>query len=279
MIKRETVEKIIIWLGILMFVFFFLYPFWISFWGALKTLSEIYSIEIFKPTLNPTLQPFAKVWARIRGPMLVSLQISITVTIISVVFGILGGYSLVQGRFKGINFLLALCVFGIYIPGITRILPVIRLIQYMNLYDTELGVGIAVGCTMLPLSTILYRQFFKQIPKEFFEEAAISGANHLQILGRIVIPLSKIPSVTVSVLSLSVGWNVILFPLILTIGPPETRPVAILLQQLHTEAQQFATFNEMLAGSILTALPPIILYLIAQNYVAQGFRQMGGLDK
>jgi len=98
-------------------------------------------------------------------------------------------------------------------------------------------------------------------------------------LSKIVLPLSKIPSITVAVLSLSVGWNVILLPLILTTGSLETRPVAILLQQLYTEAQQFATFNEMLAGGILAALPPIIIYLIAQNYVTQGFRQLGGLDK
>jgi glucose/mannose transport system permease protein len=277
--KRKIIEKIIIGLGVIFFAFFFLYPFWISFWGALKTLPEIYGTEIFKPTLLPTFQPFIEVWLRIKSPMLISLQISLIVTFVSVFFGILGGYSLVVVKFKGINILVSLCVFGIYIPATTRILPIIKLIQFIKLYDTNLGVGIAVGCTLVPLSTILYRQFFKGIPKTFFEAAAISGANHLQILSKIVLPLSKIPSITVAVLSLSVGWNVILLPLILTTGSLETRPVAILLQQLYTEAQQFATFNEMLAGGILAALPPIIIYLIAQNYVTQGFRQLGGLDK
>jgi glucose/mannose transport system permease protein len=208
-----------------------------------------------------------------------SLQIAVTTTFFATIFGILGGYVLARGRFRGVRVIFGLVLFGIYIPGITKMLPTLKMIQFLGLYDTDFGVGLAVGSMMLPMSTILYRQFYLQIPQSFYEMASLSGANHLDILTRIVVPLSKVPSVTVAVLSLAIGWNVYLLPLILTTGSPFERPIAVTLAELKEEAMQYATFSDMLAAGVLAAIPPVILYLIAQRYVTAGFRHMGGLDK
>ena len=94
-----------------------------------------------------------------------------------------------------------------------------------------------------------------------------------------MLPLSKIPTVTVAVLSLGVGWNVFLFPLVLTTGSPEDRPIGVTLSALRAAAEQDGTFNHMLAAGILAAIPPVILFLIAQRYITSGFRTMGGAEK
>jgi ABC-type glycerol-3-phosphate transport system permease component len=276
---RDKIERAVIWIGLFLFMFFFLYPFWIALWGSLKSLYVMNQTKVFQPTLNITLEPMRAAFEKLRRPAIHSVIIALTVSLIAIFGGMLGGYALVRGRFRGISVILALVLFGIYIPGATKLLPTLRIIMFLGIYDTPFAVGLSVGSMMLPMSTILYRQFYQQFPKSFYEVAVIAGGNHLDIFGKIVVPMSKVPTVTVAVLSLGVGWNVFLFPLVLTTGSPEDRPIGVTLSALRAAAEQDGTFNEMLAAGILAAIPPIILFLIAQRYITSGFRSIGGAEK
>jgi glucose/mannose transport system permease protein len=276
---REKLEQAVIWLGLLLFAFFFLYPFWIALWGSLKSIPVMNQTRVFAPTLRISLEPIREALEVLRKPFGHSVVIALTVSLTAIAGGVMGGYALLAGRFRGKGVILALVLFGIYIPAITKLLPTLKIVQFLGLYDTSFAVGLSVGAMMLPMSTILYRQFYRQIPESFTEAAVLEGGNHLDVLGRIVAPLSKVPSVAVGVLALGTGWNVFMLPLVLTTGNPNDRPIGVALSNLRTAAEQDGTFNVMLAAGVLAAVPPIILYLVAQRYVTAGFRSLGGIDK
>ena len=208
-------------------------------------------------------------------PLWVSFLVAAFTVLISVVFGALGGYCLSRSRYKLTGTLLALVLFGPYIPGVTKLIPLLRVTQVLGIYNTPWGVGIAIGSVQLPISTILYRQYYKQLPESLFEPARISGVNHLHMFSGIVIPLSHVPAVTVAVQAFTIGWNNLLFPLVLTSGTASSRPAAITVANLRIAAQREATYNQMLSAGIIAAIPVIVLYLVFQRYVTGGFRQIG----
>jgi ABC-type sugar transport system permease subunit len=234
MLHRSLVEKVVIWTGIVVFTIFFLYPFWISVVGAFKTIPQMIDTLPFVPVLNPTLEAYEKAWNVLRNPFFVSFQLSLLATSISVFFGLIGGYALVKAKYRWAIVVLALVLFALHIPPST--LPALKVVQFLRLYNTIFGVGLALGSRLLPISTMLYRQFFAQIPEVLYEVAVIEGANHFQILGSIVIPLARIPAIIVTVLSFGTGWNVLMEPLVLTSGRAEFRPVAVALTLLKLQS-------------------------------------------
>lgn len=272
---RDIIERVITWAALVFFAFFFLYPFWNVIWGSVKTIPQFSSTLIFEPIANPTFEPFMSALAELARPLWVSFLVAAFTVLISVVFGALGGYCLSRSRYKLTGTLLALVLFGLYIPGVTKLIPLLRVTQLLGIYNTPWGVGIAIGSVQLPISTVLYRQYYKQLPESLFESARISGANHLHMFSGIVIPLSQVPAVTVAVQAFTIGWNNLLFPLVLTSGTASSRPAAITVANLRIAAQREATYNQMLSAGIIAAIPVIVLYLVFQRYVTGGFRQIG----
>lgn len=272
---RETIERAIVWLLLGLLGFFLLYPFWNAIWGGLKTISQIYETRVFEPVTDVTFGPAREALAQIWKPMLHSLYIAVLTTVIAVTFGILGGYVLIRGPRTLTRTVLAMVLFAIYIPPVTKLLPTLKIIQWLGLYDTNFAVGLAVGAAMLPMATILYRQFFHRLPKSYFEVNSLAGGNHLDALFRIVVPLAKVPTVTVAVLSLGTGWNVFMLPLVLTAGNIMSRPVGVAIGMLRNASVEDGSINVMLAGAIIAAIPPVALYLFGQRYVTSGFRTIG----
>ena len=279
MIRSSRAERILVWIVLVVFLFFILYPFWIGLVTSLKPLQEFYSTMVFAPSLQPTLAAYQHVIGLFSRPILSSLYIAVVVSIVGISLGMVGGYCLRDRRSAIIAVVFALVLFGNYIPPITKLLPTIRIVQIFGLFNTNLGVGLAVGSMFLPMATILYRQSYTQFPDSFFELAKLEGANHIDVFFRVIVPLSKIPTVTVGILSLGTGWNVFLFPLVMTTGSMSRRPLGVALSMLRDAAVHDGTYNNLLAGTIIMALPPILLYLVGQRYITQGFRALGTGDR
>lgn len=277
--EKFQAERLVMWFVLALFLFFILYPFWIGVLTSLKDIRQLFNTLSFVPTLQPTLDSYVYVLGLFRGPIGHSAYIAVVVSLVGISLGMVGGYCLRDRRSPLISIVFAMVLFGIYIPPVTKLLPTIRIVQMVGLYNTNLGVGLAVGSMFLPMATILYRQAYMQYPESFFELARLEGANHLDVFFRVIVPLSKLPTVTVGILSLGTGWNVFLFPLVMTTGSMSRRPVGVALSMLRDAAVMDGTYNNLLAGAIVTAIPPIILYLVGQRYITKGFRTMGTGDR
>jgi glucose/mannose transport system permease protein len=211
--------------------------------------------------------------------MIISFSVATIVSFLGIFFGLLGGYVLSRKKNMWIIAMFSLVLFGNYIPPSTKVLPALKIMQFVGLYDTIIGLAVSIGSMVLPLSTLLFRQFFIQIPESYFEAATIEGAHHLNLFRRIAVPLAKIPAFAVTVLTFAIGWNAYLIALVLTRGEAFERPIAITVVGLMEYAELYSTYNIMLAGGILASIPVVVLYLATQRYTTAGFRSLGALDK
>lgn len=264
----------------LFFLFFFSYPIYIGVIGSFKTPVQVMNSKVYALSLPLSFQSYVSAFHILRNPLFISLKLGILVTVITVVLGIMGGYSLSIPRFRGKKILFGFCLFGIYIPPVTKMLPALKLSQILGVYNTIEGLGLVTGAMLMTTATIMYREFYCKIPKTFIEAAKVEGANHLQILYYLIFPMSVSPSVSVFVMAFATGWNNYMMALVLTQGNISSRPVALSVATLSDFALAEGDYGVMLAGGLLTAIVPVLLYIIFQKYVRVGsVRDDGTIDK
>lgn len=264
---------ILYWASVIITIFIFFYPIWTALMGGIKTIAQFDVTKVFLPPMNPTFEPFIEAWEIVNQSMIASFTIATLTMLFCIAFGLMGGYLLSKVDFRYSNYVLAIMVFGIYIPGVTKLIPILKVIQSLQLYNTSIGVAFALASVQLPLVSLLYRQFFRAIPDSLIESAQIQGADHLQIFRYIIIPMSTIPTTAVGILTFTMGWNNLLFPLILTSGPPSNRPAMVAVATFRRIAFRRALYNQMLAAGILAAIPVIILYFVFQRYIQRSYAE------
>jgi ABC-type glycerol-3-phosphate transport system permease component len=121
-------------------------------------------------------------------------------------------------------------------------------------------------------SLFLLRQFFVRIPEELFDAAKMDGAGHLRILWQIVLPLSKAPVMVITVLSFIGTWNALAWPLLVT-NTAEWLPISVGLYNFVQDAG--SELNMVMAGSVITIVPILILYFLTQKQFTESIARSG----
>ena len=121
-------------------------------------------------------------------------------------------------------------------------------------------------------TVFLLRQFFAQIPNELFDAALIDGCGHLRFLTQVVLPISKAPIMTVIILNGIWSWNSLQWPLIVT-STADWRPITVGLSGFITEAS--AETQLIMAGSVITTIPILVLYFFTQKQFTEGIATTG----
>jgi multiple sugar transport system permease protein len=249
------------------FVIWTIVPFiWMAL-ASVKTNKEIY--DDF--TIVPKTLYFGHYVTLLGGKFAIWLRnsaiVSITATTISITLGALGAYSLTRLRFSGRRVVALGLVFTYLVPQALLFIPLFQVVATLGLSDT-LGALILVYPTItLPFCTWLLMSYFKSIPVELEDAALIDGCNRLGVLWRIVLPLSTPAIVVVCLFSFTQAWNEFLYALVIT-NSLSTRTVTVGLTQMLGEDVFY--WGQMMAGALLTAIPPVIMYMLAQRLVIKG---------
>jgi multiple sugar transport system permease protein len=197
--------------------------------------------------------------------LLNSLAIACAVTAISVLFNVMAGYAFAKLRFAGREALFRSLLAALVIPGQVAMMPLFLMLKAMGLVNTWGGV-IVPGMAGV-FGIFLVRQYAKSLPDALLEVARMDGAGELRIFVSVVLPLLKPVLVTLAVFAFLGSWNDFMWPLIvLTDGELYTAPVA--LASLSLEHVQDSEL--MMAGSVVTVLPVLLLFLGLQRYYLQG---------
>ncbi|GAA1896755.1 carbohydrate ABC transporter permease [Lapillicoccus jejuensis] len=210
-----------------------------------------------------------------------SLVSSLGAAAIAVVFGLGAAYCLTRFEFRGRDTLLSAFVGLQSIPGVMIILP---LFVVFSSVGSALGVQVIGSRTALiltyltfaiPFATWLLVTNMRQIPISFEEAAMIDGLSRVGALFRIVFPLMVPGMVVTLVFALLVGWNDVLFASLLT--NPETQTAAIQLQTfaLSTEGGALPLYGQLMAASLISAAPVVILYMLFQRQLVGGLTAGG----
>jgi multiple sugar transport system permease protein len=221
------------------------------------------------PTLDNYRQLFAL--AGMTGYILNSLAIATGITLVSVLFNVMAGYAFAKLRFAGREALFKALLAALVIPGQVAMLPLFLMLKQMGLVNTWGGV-IVPGMAGV-FGIFLVRQYARSLPDELLEAARIDGAGEWRIFITIVLPLLQPILVTLAMFAFLGSWNDFMWPLIvLTDSSLHTLPVALAsLSREHVQDSEL-----MMAGSVVTVLPVLLLFLALQRHYLQGLT-MGGV--
>ena len=197
--------------------------------------------------------------------LLNSLFIASAITLASLAFNLSAGYAFAKLRFAGRDRLFQIVLAALLVPLQVAMMPLFLLMKWLHLVNSYGGVIVPALATALGI--YLVRQYARSIPDELIEAARIDGAGEWTIFLRIVLPLLKPMIVTLAVLTFLASWNDFMWPLIvLSDAAGQTAPVALAgLSREHVQDNEL-----MMAGSVVTILPVLLLFLVLQRQYLQG---------
>ncbi|QNK03578.1 carbohydrate ABC transporter permease [Dyella telluris] len=194
-----------------------------------------------------------------------SLAISTAITVLSLAFNLMAGYAFAKLRFAGRERLFRGLLGMLVIPAQVAMLPLFLTLKYMGLVNSYAAVVLPAAATAFGI--FLVRQYARGIPDELLEAARIDGASEWRIFGQIVLPLLKPIMVTLAIFTFLTAWNDFMWPLIALTGQEHyTLPLG-----LASLAREHAQDSElMMAGSVVTVIPVLALFLAMQRYYIEG---------
>lgn len=194
-------------------------------------------------------------------------------TLGQLVFSSLAAYGFARFKFPGSNVMFALSLGLLMVPFQAILIPEYLLLRQLGWLNTF--AALIVPGAFSAFAMFLLRQAFSQIPVELDEAAEIDGANPLQVLWYIILPLSVPALAAFGVITVQAAWNDFLFPLVVA-STPDTRPITIGIALLQGERS--TPFNLLMMGTMIATLPMIGLFLLLQRYFIEGI-SMSGLKR
>jgi len=200
-----------------------------------------------------------------------STFVTLSTTFITLTSSLLAAYVFAKIDFKGREVVFAIFLATMMVPGQVTTIPMFLILKELSLLNTF--TGLLIPSVFNPFAVFMLRQFMKSIHNDFLDAAFMDGATHFNVFRRIVIPLCVPIIVTLAVLTIMGVWGDYFWPLVvLTDRAKMTLPIA--LSQLS--GQYGSDYNMLMAGSLISILPIVVLYIFAQRYFKSGL-QMGGI--
>ncbi len=179
----------------------------------------------------------------------------------------LAAFVLARYRFRGRELIYGLFTLGLLFPVAVAILPLFVVLRQIGLLSNPLGVALPQAAFALPLSIIIMRPFFRAVPQELQDAAAIDGCGPWRLYRSVMLPLSRPVLSTVAVITLVTSWNAFLLPLLVLVDPNEhTVPIGV-----NNISTQYTTdYARVLAYTSLAMLPALIFYAFAERQIVGG---------
>ncbi len=184
----------------------------------------------------------------------------------------LAGFALARLDFRGKGQIFFLFLTQLMVPATVLILPNYQTLAKLGWLDTYQGMMAPYFASAF--GTFLMRQSFKQVPKELEEAARSDGASWFQVLWHVFLPVTRAPLLAFSIVSITYHWNEFLWPLLVT-SSVETRPLTVGLALLTASSEIGAQWDQLAAGTLIVAVPVLILIALLQKQFTNSFLSSG----
>ncbi|MGD2164823.1 MAG: carbohydrate ABC transporter permease [Anaerolineae bacterium] len=268
--------RLAIYALLILFAILFLVPVYVMVTTSLKTFAEVQDLSrLWGLPQDPNLASFSAAWSGIpdkglRGlsrNLLNSVNLTIPATIISAMLGSLNGYVLCKWKFRGADVVFPLMLFGMFIPYQSVLIPLTQTLSAIGLGGTLWGLVLVHVVYGIPITTLIFRNYYAEIPNAMLEAARIDGAGILNTYWRVVFPLSLPGFVVVIIWQFTNIWNEFLFA-VSVLQKPALQPITVALRNLA--GSQIKEWNMVMAGSILAAVPTLLIYVVTGRYFVRG---------
>jgi multiple sugar transport system permease protein len=267
MIRASRWQTVLVNGALVLLAFFALFP---LLWMLSVSFMHPGEASTLPPPLvprDPTLANYRELFERagMGRYLLNSLLVASAITLLSLVFNLAAGYAFAKLRFAGRDRVFQALLAALVIPAQVAMIPLFLIMKWLHLVNSYGGVIVPAMATVFGI--FLVRQYARSIPDELLEAARIDGAGEWRIFGMIVLPLLKPIIVTLAIFTFLASWNDFMWPLIVLSDQAwQTAPVALAaLSREHVQDNEL-----MMAGSVVTILPVLALFLALQRYYLEG---------
>ncbi len=244
-------------------------PFYWMIATSFKSASESYRIPptFWPENLSTDAYKHVVAWTPFPRYFVNSLIVSAGTSLLSALMGTLAGYACSRFYIRGKQLFLGAVLATQMLPGVLLVGPYFRILSRVGLYDTLTGLMLAFTSTTLPFSIWMMKGFCDTVPRELDEAAFVDGCGYFGVFYRVIFPLIGPGLVATIVFAFLLAWGDLLWSVCL-IASSSKRTVTMVLSQMVTEYR--VMWPELMAGSLIASLPPIVLYLLLQRYLVQG---------
>ncbi|HEY3248712.1 MAG TPA: carbohydrate ABC transporter permease [bacterium] len=271
--RRFRPGRVLMYAILIVFAILYLIPIFVLVNNGLKSFREVSLSHMWDLPHPATLDSFRKAFVNLAPNLRNSLVLVVPVTILAAFLGSVNGYILAKWRFRGANVFFPLLLFGMFIPYQSVLIPLVQFLQWfghllgVQLYGSINGLILVHVVYGLPIMTLIFRNYYATVPTELVESARIDGAGILGTYVNIMLPLSMPGFVVAMIWEVTQVWNEFLFAVVITSNPAR-QPIQVALQNLA--GSQIIEWNVQMAGALLAALPPLLVYIFLGRYFLRG---------
>jgi len=211
--------------------------------------------------------------ARVGRAFLNSLVVATGSVLLVLATSAAAAYPLARMRFPGRDLVFTVVVGSLMIPNAVLLVPQYVLTQQLGWLSTYQGLIVPEAAMLFAFGVFLLRQFFLTMPRELEDAARIDGADHWQVFSRIIVPLSQPVLAALAIFAFRSAWNDFLWPLI-AVNRPEMFPLPVALALLRG-AYSADSYGPIMAGAALSALPLLVVFVVANRRIIEGVRLSG----
>jgi glucose/mannose transport system permease protein len=264
--RKITAGSVLLYSTLALLALFFLMPAYMAVVTALKMPADISLPTAWEFPATINWSSFSQAIDLLKPNFINSIILTLCATAGSTVLGSLNGYVFSKWKFKGSEVVFTLFLFGMFIPYQVILIPLFQTLRAMHLYGGLPGLILAHIVYGLPITSLIFRNFYAQIPTALIESARLDGAGFFSIYLRVVFPLSVPGFVVTSLWQFTQIWNEFLWGICLT--RHTANPITVGLAQLA--GGQAVSWNLPMAGSIMAAVPVLAIYIFLGRYFIRG---------
>ncbi|NJD59126.1 MAG: ABC transporter permease [Anaerolineales bacterium] len=265
--KHRFWTKGILYLILIALAVFYLLPIYLMLLTGVKPFNEVDLKTMWALPLNGLhIENFIAGYKQLAPNLKNSFIMVIPEAILSSLLGSLNGYLLSKWKFKGANLVFTLILFGMFIPYQSILIPLVKFMQFLNLYGDIPGLILVHIIYGIPITTLIFRNYYATIGTEVLEAGRIDGASLMGLYRYIMFPLSAPSFAVVIIWQFTQAWNEFLFAVILT--NQSHWPVTVALNNLA--GSQLVQWNVLMAATLLAALPTLLVYIFLGRFFMRG---------
>jgi glucose/mannose transport system permease protein len=246
---------------------FYLLPIYLMLLTGFKSISQVDLKTMWAlPMDGLHIENFIAGYKQLAPNIRNSFFMVIPASILSSLLGSVNGYLLAKWKFPGSNLIFTLILFGMFIPYQSILIPLVKFMESIKLYGDIPGLVLVHIIYGIPITTLIFRNYYAGIETEIIEASKIDGASLMGVYRYIMLPLSAPSFAVVIIWQFTQAWNEFLFAVVLT--NQAHWPVTVALNNLA--GSQLVQWNVLMAATLMAALPTLLIYLFLGRYFLRG---------
>jgi glucose/mannose transport system permease protein len=255
------------YVALLAFAILFLTPVYVLLVTSFKGLEDIDPSRAWNIPSLWSGEAWSMAWDQLSPALGNSFKLAIPATVFSTVLGSLNGFVLARWRFPGADLVFMFFLFGMFIPYQAVMIPLTQLYAQIGFPQGIPRLALAHIVYGIPITTLIFRNYYATVPEELMEAARMDGAGMLRTFWSVILPMSAPAFVVTAIWQFTAIWNDFLFAVFLITNPTDW-PVTVALN--NTTGSIVTPFNLQMAGALLASLPTLVIYILLGRYFMRG---------